>query len=116
MLYFWRNDKRYTFGGFNYKSSDILKLSPYIVASNGDIDFKKLSLKFKSTMEYMWYYRNVLKVYLENYDNINTYMSVINNKLALVVETTDHNDVLYKKYIEGIRDKLFQFPENGKKN
>ena len=96
------NNKRYTFGGFNYKSTDILKLAPYIKASNGDIDFKALSSKFKSSMDYMWHYRNVLKVYLEQYENINTYMSVINNKLALVVETNNHNDVLNKNYIEGI--------------
>jgi len=103
------NNKRYTFGGFDYKSTDILKLAPYIVASNGDIDFKALSVKFKSTMDYMWYYRSVLIVYLNHYndriddkDSINIYMSVINNKLSLVVETDGHDDVLNKKYIEHI--------------
>ena len=96
------NGKRYTFGGFDYKSTDIYKLSPYLKASNGDIDFQILSKKFKSTMQYMWYYRSVLKVYLENYNDINIYMSVINNKLALVVESEGNEDVLNKKYIEHI--------------
>jgi len=96
------NGKRYTFGGFNYQSSDIFKLDPYIKASNGDIDFKSLSIKFKSSMEYMGYYRNVLKVYLENYSDINIYMSVINNKLSLVVESSGNDDVLNKRYIEHI--------------
>ena len=96
------NNKRYTFGGFNYKSTDIFKLSPYIKAPNGDVDFKALSIKFKSTMQYMWYYRSVLKVYLENYDDINIYMSIINNKLTLVVESSGNDDVLNKKYIEHI--------------
>jgi len=102
------NEKRYTFGGFNYSSNDIFKLAPYLVASNGDIDFKALSIRFKSIMQYMWYYKNVLKVYLEQYndlvekDSINIYMSVINNKLAIVVESSGNDDVLNKRYIEHI--------------
>ena len=96
------NDKRYTFGGFKYSSSDIFKLAPYIVASNGDVDFKILSIKFKSSMEYMWYYRNVLKVYLDNYSDINIYMSTINNKFTLVVESSGNDDVLNKRHIERI--------------
>ena len=101
------NDKKYTFGAFKYQSSDMLKLAPHMVASNGDIDFKVLSNKFKSSMWLVWYYRSVLKVYLEQYndvdkDSINIYISVINNKLALVVESSNNDDVLNKKYIENI--------------
>ena len=96
------NDKRYTFGGFDYKSADIFKLAPYVKIPNGDIDLKALSIKFKSTIQNMWYYRSVFKVYLDKYDDINIYMSVINNKLALVVESLGNDDVINKKYIEHI--------------
>lgn len=96
------NNKRYTIGGFSYKSSDISKLAPSIKASNGDIDFKKLSIKFKSSLQNMWYYRSVLTVYLEQYGNINIYRSVINDKLALVIESSENDDVINKTYIERI--------------
>jgi len=96
------NDKRYTFGGFNYSSDVISKLAPFVKVSNGDINLKTLSIKFKSSIQNMWYYKSVLKVYLEKYDGINIYMSVVNDKLALVVESKDNNDVLNKRYIEHI--------------
>jgi len=122
------NDKRYTFGGFDYKSADIFKLAPFVKVSSGDIDLKELSIRFKSTIQNMWYYKNVLKVYLDKYDGINTYMSVINNKLALVVESEGNQDVLNKTYIQRIlvnnigqrlKEEDFQVDEkqyNGKTN
>jgi len=102
------NDKRYTIGGFDYKSDVIFKLAPYVKVSNGDIDLKALSIKFKTSLWNMWYYRSVLITYLKHYndsldgDDINIYMSVINNKLALVVDSKGNEDVLNKKYIEHI--------------
>lgn len=96
------NDKRYTYGGFNYKSDIISKLSPHVKVLNGDIDLKELSIKFKSSIQNVMYYRSIFKVYLEQYDNINIYISVINNKIALVIESSDNEDVLNKRYIEHI--------------
>lgn len=96
------NDKRYTIGGFTYRSHFIAALKPYVKVSTGDIDLTALSVKFKSTLQNMWYYKDVLKVYLEKYGDINIYMSVINNKLGLVVESSENDDVLNKKYIEHI--------------
>jgi len=96
------NDKRYTFGGFKYQSSDIFKLAPFVKVSTGDIDLKALSIRFKSSIQYMWYYKNVLETYLDKYEDINFYMSAINNKLTLVIESSGNDDVLNKKYIEHI--------------
>jgi len=96
------NEKRYTFGGFNYKSNVIARLAPYVKVSNGDIDLKQLSVKFKTSLWNVWYYRTVLKVYLDKYDDINIYISVINNKLAVVVDSEGNDDVLNKKYIENM--------------
>jgi len=102
------NDKRYTIGGFDYRSDVIAKLKPYVKVSNGDINLTALSIKFKSTLQNMIYYRNVLKVYLEQYNDsiekgsINIYMSVINDKLALVIDSIGNEDVLNKRYIEHV--------------
>jgi hypothetical protein len=102
-------EKRYTFGGFDYKSSVIFKLAPYVKVLNGDIDLKALSIRFKSTLDVIWYFKNILEVYLNQYNNtvsekgtMNIHISVINNKLALVIDSKGNDDVLNKRYIEHI--------------
>lgn len=102
-------EKRYTFGGFDYKSSVIFKLAPYVKVLNGDIDLKALSIRFKSTLDVIWYFKNILEVYLNQYNNtisekdtMDIHISVINNKLALVIDSKGNDDVLNKRYIEHV--------------
>lgn len=99
---YYLNDKVYVIGGFKYSSNTIKKLSPYVKVLNDDTNFSILSNKFKSSIRYMKYYRGVMKVYLEHYDNISVYTTIIDDKLTLVVESVNNEDVLNKKYIERI--------------
>lgn len=103
------NDKRYTIGGFTYKSSDISKLNQFVKISNNDIDIYQLSKKFKTTLWFVCYYKNIMKAYLQQYNDsldgeiIDIYVSIINNKLALVIDSSDGNtDIINKKYLEHI--------------
>jgi hypothetical protein len=105
------NEKRYTFGGFYYRSDVIFKLAPYVKIPSGDIDLKKLSIRFKSNLDKIWHYKNILEIYLNQYNNttsekdtMNIYVSVIDNKLALVIDSKGNDDVLNKRYIEHILD------------
>lgn len=95
------NGNRYTIGDIDYTSSDMKKLADYIDGKNDDILFKSLGVKFKSSLYIMQTLKFQLNRYLGNYMDTKVYLTVIENKLMVVVETEDE-DIISYKYIYNI--------------
>lgn len=101
----------YTLNNINYElgcytafnSSDIAKLENYVIKTNEEIDFKKLSINFKRDLNYLYFLKITLNgIYFLNYsDVVHCYNTIINNKITLIIET-DENDIITIKYIQNI--------------
>lgn len=95
------NDTMYTIGGFNYKTNDMRKLSTYIISTNKDINWNEFSKKFKTKLSNINFFKKIFNSYLQNYEDINIYVSVIDSNISLVIETED-DDIINKYYINNI--------------
>jgi len=88
----------YTIGGIDYQSDDMKKLSKYINGKNDDILFQTLGVKFKSTLYILQTIKKELLRYLGNYMDTKVYLTVVDNKLIVDVDTED-DDIVNYNYI-----------------
>lgn len=96
------NNQKIKIGFLKYKTQDIIKISDIIESSDKSIDFKLLSQRFLSTLSIIQYYKKIFNDYLQNYDDdIEVYTSIIDNKIAVVIESINP-DVINKNYLNSI--------------
>lgn len=94
---FITDSKKYEIGHIKYTNNNIYNLSK-IIYSNSDIDFKKLSNKFKSSTNELYYAMGVIKEHTMNYEDVYTYIDVIDNTFMIIIEN-EEQDILSEKYI-----------------
>ena len=95
------NGDEYSIGITNFKNYDIIK-----IVKNCDTKYKNLALfpfmnNFKSIVKILNYYKNILISYLKNYNDIDIYMDIINDNLAIVIES-DSYDIINYQYLHNL--------------
>jgi hypothetical protein len=104
------HNEMYQIGKCKYENTDIAKLDEMIIKVDNNINFKLLSLRFKSTINILNLIHETLKRYLSNYYDIYMYIDIIENKLSIIVDNED-KDILTKNYLINVINNNISYPK-----